>query len=82
LTADGQVVAIARYGRSFNDSAVYKHQASAHLLLYNPPDFVYIRKDLLGVPFNWVVPTSFGGRDEYNVGLFYDYDFQSFRSWT
>jgi hypothetical protein len=65
------VIAIARYGRSFNDSAVYKHQASAHLLLYNPADFVRIRKDLLGVAFNWVVPTNSGGHDEYNVEVFY-----------
>lgn len=71
LTADGQVIAIARYGRGFNDSAVYKHQASADLLLYDPPDFVHIRKDLLGVAFNWVVPANSGGHDEYNVEVFY-----------
>jgi hypothetical protein len=44
----------------------------------------------LGVAFNWIVPTNSGGHDEYNVGVFYNYnydpdfgyDFQSFRSWT
>ena len=71
LTADGRAIAIVRYGKSFNDSAVYEHQAGAHLLYHNPPFIGRIRTDLVGVAFNWVQPTNSGGHNEYNVEVFY-----------
>jgi hypothetical protein len=71
LTADGRAVAIVRYGKSFNDSAVYEHQVGAHLLYHNPPFIGQIRTDLVGVAFNWVQPTNSGGHNEYNVEVFY-----------
>ena len=71
LTADGRAVGILRYGRSFNDSAVYKQQAGAHFLLYDPSFVGHIRNDVLGVAFNWAEPTPTRGRSEYNVEVFY-----------
>ena len=71
LTADGRLIGIARYGRSFNDSAAYKQLASAHLLLYDPRFIGHIRNDLVGIAFNWAeVPVS-AARSEYNVEAFY-----------
>ncbi len=71
LTADGRAIGIARYGRSFNDSAIYENQAGAHLLFHNPRFIGHIRTDLVGVAFNWVQPTNSGGHNEYNVEVFY-----------
>jgi hypothetical protein len=70
LTADGRAIGILRYGKSFDDSAFYNQQASAHFLLYDPLGPSQIRNDLLGVAFNWADATS-GVRDEYNVEGFY-----------
>ena len=71
LTADGRLIGIARYGRSFNDSAAYKQLASGHLLLYDPSFIGRIRNDLVGIAFNWAeVPVS-AARSEYNVEAFY-----------
>jgi hypothetical protein len=71
LTADGRLIGIVRYGRSFNDSAAYKQLASAHLLLYDPSFIGRIRNDLVGIAFNWAqVPLS-EARSEYNVEAFY-----------
>ncbi len=71
LTADGRLIGIARYGRSFNDSATYKHQAGAHLLLYDPHFIGHIRNDLVGMAFNWAQSPVSGYRSEYNVEVFY-----------
>jgi hypothetical protein len=71
LTADGRVVGIARYGKSFNDSAFYDQQAGAHLLLYDPHFIGRIRNDVVGAAFNWVRPTVTVDRNEYNVEVFY-----------
>lgn len=70
LTADGRAIGILRYGKSFEDSAFYDQQASAHFLLYNLPLFHRLQNDLIGVAFNWVNATN-GVRDEYDVEGFY-----------
>jgi porin len=75
LTCDGRAIAIARWGRSYNDSALYEQQAAAHFLLYDPSnsgnyeDDLY-NGDVLGVAYNWVQPSAVP-RDESNVELFY-----------
>ena len=75
LTCDGRAIAVARWGRSYNDSALYEQQAAAHLLLYDPfnsgnyQNDLY-NADLLGVAYNWVQPTGVP-RDESNAELFY-----------
>jgi hypothetical protein len=70
LTADGRAIGILRYGKSFDDSAFYNQQASAHFLLYDPPLLHLLQNDLIGVAFNWADATN-GVRDEYNVEGFY-----------
>ena len=66
---------MARWGRSYKESALYEHLAGAHFLLYDPfnlnfsPDDMFAG-DLLGVAYNWVQPSGVD-RDESNVELFY-----------
>ena len=71
LTADGRAIGIVRYGRSFNGSGFFEHQAGVNFLLYDPPPFHRIKNDVVGVAFNWVRPTLPGSRDEYDIELFY-----------
>jgi porin len=71
LTADGRMIGILRYGNSFDDSAFFDQQASAHFLLYNPTGLSRLQNDLLGVGFNWVRPTESTARSESNVEVFY-----------
>jgi porin len=77
LTGDGRAVAIARWGRSYNESALYNQQANAHFLLYDPfCSGQYSEKDLLnadviGTAYSWVQPSATGNRGESNVEVFY-----------
>ena len=70
LTADGRAVGILKYGRTFNGSGLYKHTASAHLLLYDPP-ILPLKNDLIGVGFTWADPALAVARDEANLEIFY-----------
>lgn len=74
LTDDGRAIGILRYGKAFEDSAFYNAQASAHYLLYNPPDPFKLQKDLLGLAVNWV-DAHIGVRDEYDAEIFYRFPF-------
>jgi hypothetical protein len=75
LTRDGRLIGIGRWGRSYNDSALYEQQAAGHLVFYDPfcrgrfRD-IGLNADLAGVAYNWVQPTGIP-RDESNVELFY-----------
>ncbi len=72
LSDDGRAIGILRWGQSFNESALYKYQAGANFLLYDPlgkPSG--IQDDLVGLGLNWVEPTVAGSHDEYNVEVFY-----------
>ena len=75
LTCDGRMIAIGRWGKNHNESALYDQQAAAHLVLYDPlnsgnyQDDLF-NADLLGVAYNWVQPSA-ADRDESNVELFY-----------
>lgn len=71
LTADGRLVGILRWGRSYDRSAIYDQQAGAHLLLYDPSLIGTIRNDVIGAAFNWVKSSELGARDEYNAEVFY-----------
>ena len=77
LTCDGRAIAIGRWGRSSNKSAIYDELATAHFLLYDPfrsgeyaPEDL-IHADVIGMAYNWVQPSVPGARDESNVELFY-----------
>jgi len=70
LTADGRAVGILRYGRSYNESAVYEYQYGAHFLFYNPTASG-LQNDLIGVAVNWAQGNVFDGRLESNLEIFY-----------
>jgi hypothetical protein len=70
LTADGRVVAVFRYGRSYNESAVYEEQIGAHFLFYNPT-LSGLQNDLLGVAVNWAQANVSAARLESNFEIFY-----------
>jgi porin len=71
LTADGRLIGILRYGKSYNDSAAYDQQGSAHLLLYEPRILTGLKNDLVGIAFNWARLPQSGTRDEYHAEVFY-----------
>jgi len=71
LTADGRAIAVLRYGKAFNHSALYDQQAGAHLLLYEPLDFLQLGNDVVGAGFNWIDPAATGSRHEYSLEAFY-----------
>jgi hypothetical protein len=77
LSCDGRAVAIGRWGKAYNHSALYDELTGAHLLLYDPfgsgeytPQDL-IHADVVGAAYNWVQPYLPGARDESNVELFY-----------
>ena len=75
LTCDGRLIGIARWGRSYKDSALYDKLASAHLVLYDPfnsgrYEEMGFNADVAGVAYNWIQPTGLD-RDESNLELFY-----------
>ncbi len=71
LTADGRAIGILRYGKSFDDSALYEELASAHFLLYDPPGPGQLQNDLIGVAFTWAKATASGARNAGNLEVFY-----------
>jgi hypothetical protein len=71
LTADGRAIGILRYGKCFDDSAVYDQQAAVHFLLYEPRVLTRLKNDLVGAAFNWTKATPSDTRSEYNVEVFY-----------
>ncbi len=69
LSKDGNAVGIIRYGRSFDDAALYQEQAGLSFLLY---DAFGMQNDVWGVAFNYVDASPAGGvRDEYTLETFY-----------
>jgi hypothetical protein len=70
LSADGRAVAVFRYGKSYNESAVYDYQFGAYFLLYNPTESG-LQNDLLGVAVNWAQANVSGARLESNLEIFY-----------
>jgi hypothetical protein len=71
LTADGRAIGILRYGKSFDDSALYEQLASAHFLFYDPPGPSQLQNDLIGAAFTWAKATASGARNEGNLEVFY-----------
>jgi hypothetical protein len=77
LTSDGRAIGIGRWGKAFNESALYDQLAAAHFLLYDPfnsgrySEDELIHGDVAGVAYNWIQPSAAGARDESNVELFY-----------
>jgi hypothetical protein len=71
LTDDGRAIGILRYGKSFDDSAVYEQQAGVHFLLKEPRLSTRLKNDLVGVAFNWAESPVEGSRSEYDIEAFY-----------
>ena len=71
LTNDGRAIAILRYGKSYNGTAVYDKQILAHFLLYDPANIGRLKNDLLGVGVSWAQANVDGARAETNVEIFY-----------
>jgi porin len=76
LSRDGRAVAIARWGKSYRDAALYEDQASGHFVLYDPFRTGKFEKDLFsadlfGMAYSWVQPSAPGSRDESNLEFFY-----------
>ena len=71
LSDDGKAIGILRWGQSFDESALYKYQAGANFLYYDPQVIGHIKNDVVGVGVNWVEPTVVGSRDEWNFEAFY-----------
>jgi len=71
LTADGRAIGILRYGKSFDESALYEELASAHFLLYDPPGPSRLKNDLIGAAFVWAKVPQSGSRNEKNLEVFY-----------
>ncbi len=71
LTRDGRAVGIFRYGRSYDDSAIWKQQAGLSFVLNDPVDPIRIKNDMFGIAINWVESVVAGSREEYNFETFY-----------
>ncbi len=71
LTADGRLVGILRYGRSFEGAAAYKQQAAVHFILKQTGIFPRLANDALGFAFNWAESPAVDARNESNVEVFY-----------
>ena len=71
MTADGRAIGILRYGKSYDDAAVFEEQFGAHFLLYEPRIATRLKNDVVGIAFNWLQSPEDGTRDEYNVEAFY-----------
>jgi hypothetical protein len=73
LTCDGRAVAIFRWGKCSNRSALFERQAGAHLVVDDPcvPFVEHLTDDVWGAAFNWVKSSADGARDEYDIELFY-----------
>jgi len=75
FTSDGNFVGVARWGKSWQKSALYDEQASVHLLLYSPPGPARLQNDLLGAAVNYAQASADGARPEFNVEVFYRFPF-------
>jgi porin len=71
LTTDGRLVGILRYGKSFDDAAVYDNLAAGHLLFYDPRLVTGLENDAVGLAFTWAETPFAGTRGEANAELFY-----------
>jgi porin len=74
LTANGRLVLVGRYGRSYDKAAIYDEQLGVHLLFYEPTG--RFDSDVIGAAFNWVDSAFESGlgipsRNESNLEVFY-----------
>lgn len=75
LTGNGQTIGVFRWGKNFNEAAIWEQQAGLSFLFYNPPGPARLQNDLIGLAGNWAKSVKAGSRDEYNVEVFYRFPF-------
>ena len=73
LTCDGRLIAVGRYGRSYDDSAVFEKLGGAHLVLYDPFNSGRYKRmgfeaDLFGLGADWGLQTG-ADRDETDISV-------------
>ena len=73
LSADGRMIGILKYGKTYNDSGLFEELASGHFLLYDPdlPGVRKIKNDVVGVSLVWAKAPIPGTREETNLEIFY-----------
>lgn len=71
LSRDGRAIGIAKWGKSFNQSAFYEQLAGGYFLLYQPFGQCSFDDDLFGIGFSWGKANTAGARGEYNLEAFY-----------
>lgn len=73
LTADGRMIGILKYGRTFDKSGLYKHLASGHFVVNDPdvPGLRAIANDALAIGLVWAESHIPNTRAETNLELFY-----------
>ncbi|MEP4147075.1 MAG: hypothetical protein ABJL54_07615 [Halioglobus sp.] len=73
LTADGRMVGVLKYGRTYNNTGLFKELASGHFLLFDPdvPGARKIKSDVMGVGLVWAEMPVPGTRDETGMEFFY-----------
>ena len=69
------MIAIGRFGRSYNDSAAFEQNGGGHLVLYDPfnsgrYDRMGFEADVVGFAINWGQATG-APRDETDAEVFY-----------
>ena len=75
LFADGNTVAVFKWGQAFDGSAYFDRQASASFLFYDPHFIGTISNDAAGISLNWVDPSAADSREESNVEIWYRFPF-------
>ncbi|KUJ79239.1 hypothetical protein AVO44_08350 [Ruegeria profundi] len=75
LTRDGKNIFIARYGKSYDDAAVYKEQGSIRYVRIDPPDPFGLSDDRFGIAASFVDPLLNPlDRDEWGIDAFYRFN--------
>ena len=76
LSSDGRFIGVLNYGHSW-DAAFARNQLTGRLVIEDPFRFINPNVDLagdrLGLGASWVDPAVSGGRDEYNLEVYYHF---------
>ncbi len=74
LDSDGRFIGVLNYGHSW-DASFARNQLTARLVIEDPFRFINPNVDLagdrLGLGASWVDPAVSGGRDEFNLEIYY-----------
>lgn len=75
LTSNGKNIGMIRFGKSFDDSAVYKEQGSIRYVRLDPADPFGLGDDHFGIAVSYVKPiVNPFDRDEWGIDMFYRFN--------